>query len=126
MQIILTPQESEEYFYNALCNGLHYIGGYGLSLTYRKEQYDQAKSKLGSNPCFEDVLMQILRDGNTIKFVDDESDGEYNKEITLKDIHDKVPNVEVRHLMNMITENDDAETADVIIQTVLYDEVIFG
>jgi len=125
MTIILTPQESEEYFYNALCNGLSEMGGYGLRMDYKKEHYAQAKSKL-TEPCFEDVLMQILRDGNTFGFEDIECDGEYSKQISLKDVHDKMPNVDQFHLMEMINENDDAGTADVILQTVFYDEVIFG
>jgi hypothetical protein len=125
MTIILTPQESEEYFYNALCNGLDYMGGYGLRMDYSREHYDQARTRLKS-PCFEDVLMQILRDGNTFGFEDIECDGEYSRQITLKDIHDKMSNVDPERLVEMATENDDATTADVILQTVFYDEVIFG
>jgi len=125
MIIKLTPQESEEYFYNALCNGLDYMGGYGLRMDYKDKHYVQAKSKLTS-PCFEDVLMQILRDGNTFGFEDIECDGEYSKQITLEDVHTKMINVDLERLMEMVNENDDAETADVIIQTIFYDEVIFG
>ena len=125
MTINLTTQESEEYFYNALCNGLDYMGGYGLRMDYKKEHYAQAKSKL-TEPCFEDVLMQILRDGNTFGFTDIEGDGSYDVQITLEDVHNKMSNVEPNRLLEMINEDDDAETADVIIQTVFYDEVIFG
>lgn len=125
MTIVLTTQESEEFFYNALCNCLDYMGGYGLRVDYSKEHYAQAKSKLTS-PCFEDVLMQILRDGNTFGFKDIEGDGEYSKQISLKDVHEKMSNVDPNRLLEMINEHDDAETADVIIQTVFYDEVIFG
>ena len=39
MKIELTNQESETYFYNALCNGLHYISDYGLELTYGNIDY---------------------------------------------------------------------------------------
>jgi len=125
MTIILTPQESEEFFYNALCNGLDYMGGYGLRLDYKKEHYQQAKSKLDS-PCFEDVLMQILRDGNTFGFKDIECDGEYSKQITLQDVHTKMSSVDPERLLEMKNEDDDVETADVILQTIFYDEVIFG
>ena len=125
MTIILTTQESEEFFYNALCNGLDYMGGYGLRMDYKNEHYAQAKAKL-TEPCFEDVLMQILRDGNTFGFEDIECDGEYSKQITLEDIHNKMSNVDPNRLLEIINENDDAETADVILQTVFYDEVIFG
>ena len=125
MIIKLTPQESEEYFYNALCNGLDYMGGYGLRMDYSKEHYDQAKVKL-IEPCYEDILMQILRDGNTFGFTDIEGEGSYNIQITLEDVHNKMSNVDPNRLLEMINGDDDAETADVILQTVFYDEVIFG
>jgi hypothetical protein len=125
MQIILTPQESEEFFYNALCNGLSEMNGYGLEFKYNKDHYAQAKSKLTS-PCFEDVLMQILRDGNTIGFEDVECDGEYSKQITLEDVHTKMSTVDPERLLEMKNETDDAGTADVILQTIMYGEVIFG
>jgi hypothetical protein len=125
MTITFTHEESENYFYNSLCNGLSYIGGYGLSLDYKKSEYQSAKEKLES-PCFEDVLMQILRDGGSITLIDEECDGEYTKSITIKDVHEKVAKTPIKHLTDAITENDDATTADVIIQTVFYEDVIFG
>jgi hypothetical protein len=125
MQITLSPQESEEYFYNALCNGLGYISGYGLSIDYDKNEYKAAKEKL-TNPCYEDVFMQMLRDGGTLTLVDEECDGEYTRSITIKDIHERVQKAEVNHLVDMINENDDAVTADVILQSVFYEEIIFG
>ncbi len=74
MKIILTHEESEKYFYNALCNSLGYVYGYGLEMDFKGEDYKSAKSKL-KNPCYEDGLMQILRDGNKLTLVDLEGDG---------------------------------------------------
>jgi len=125
MKVTLTKKESEELFYIALCNGLGYIGGYGLELDYSNSDYKKAKSKIESR-CYEDVLMQILRDGGELKLADHECDGEYNKSITLKDVHNKVQETPLEHLIDAINENDDACTADVILQTVFYGEVIFG
>lgn len=125
MQIQLTNQESEEIFFNALCNGLGYMSGYGLEFEYSNEQYSAAKKKLES-PCFEDVLMQILRDGGSLKFVDVECDGEYTRSVSLADVHDRVQRTPLRFLTDMINEEDDAETADVVLQTVFFEEIIFG
>jgi hypothetical protein len=125
MKITLSTQESEEYFYNALCNGLGYISGYGLSLDYDAKEYKAAKMKF-FNPCYEDVLMQMLRDGGKLTLVDEECDGEYTRSITIKDIHERVQNTEVSHLMDMVNGYDDATTADVILQSVFFNEVIFG
>lgn len=125
MQIQLTPQESETMFHNALCNGLGYMSGYGLEFEYIEEQYRAAKTKLQS-PCFEDVLMQILRDGGSLTFVDVECDGEYTRSVSLADVHSRVQQTPLRFLTDMINEQDDAETADVMLQTVFFEEIIFG
>ena len=134
MQIILTPEESEEYFHNALCNavGTGYMNSYGIELQWNITKYKEAKRKLEMQnageyiACFEDILMQILKDGNSLTFKDLEGDGDNDATITLKDIHERVQLTPHGHLMNMISENDDAETADVILQTVFYKEIIFG
>jgi hypothetical protein len=130
MQILLTPQESEDFFLNALCNGLSYFDGYGLELTYKNLDYRKASETLRaqsiSAPAWEDILMQILRQGDTLRIVDHECDGEYSRDITLDMVHDRVRNAPQEHLMNMYNEDDDAETADVILQWVAYQEIIFG
>ena len=125
MKISLTPIESEDYFFNALCNGLHELGQYGIELDYIEDEYKLSRASLGPNaPCFEDVLMQMLRDGYKLAFTDTEA--EETMFITINDVHAKVQTTDSRHLLDMINEQDDAITADVILQTVIYGEVIFG
>jgi len=129
MTIKLEPQEAELYFYNALCNGLGYFQSYGVSLRLNKAKYLKAKKvleKKQESTCYEDVLMQMLRNGDHLEFVDEECEGEYSRKITLKDVHEKVEQTPSEHLMDMVNENDDATTADVIIQSVLYNDIIFG
>jgi hypothetical protein len=129
MKIILEKQESEEIFFNAMCNGLGYVTGYDLELDFNEEEYKAAATKLkdaGTSPCFEDVLMQMLRDGNSITLVDIGCEGEYTKSITLKDVHERVALTPTSHLMDMINEQDDACTADVVLQTVFFEDIIFG
>jgi hypothetical protein len=133
MTISLTPQEAESHFYNALCNGLGYIGDYGLELTYDDADYKAAKQNVLkyktaediSVVCYEDILMQILRDGKSLTLVDNEGE-EDPAEITILHIHERVAKTPLRHLMNAITENDDAETADVILQTVFLGDIVYG
>ena len=62
----------------------------------------------------------------TLKIIDHECDGEYNALITLENVHSRVQNTPTDHLMDAINENDDACTADVILQTVIYEDIIFG
>lgn len=133
MKISLTPQEAESHFHNALCNGLGYISSYGLELEYNDADYKAAKQNILKNKtaedisvvCYEDVLVQILRDGKTLTLVDNEN-GEDDAVITLKDVHERVEKTPIQHLMNAITENDDAETADVILQTVFLGDIVYG
>lgn len=129
MEIKLTKEEAEQYFYNALCNGLGYVqSGYGIELTYTKDDYVKAKKSLQAKTkdiCYEDVLLEILRTGGVLKMEDSEN-GEPTKRITLADVHERVAKTPIDHLNDMINENDDAVTADVIIQTVFYESVIFG
>ncbi len=126
MEIKLTPQESEKYFHNSLCNSLNYMRGYGLLIDYNKEEYKIAKESLGGQPCYEDVLMEILRKGGKLTLIDKESDGEYTRSITLKEIHERVQQTDPNHLIDMISENDDATTGDCILQTVFFEDIIFG
>ena len=131
MKIILTNEESETMFHNALCNGLSYISGYGLTLEADKQDYKAARQKLKSEKpneviCYEDILLEVLRMGNTLSMLDEEGEGENDSTISLSDVHERVSKTPIRFLTDMITENDDAETADVIIQTVFYQDIIFG
>jgi len=133
MKIVLTHEESEKHFHNALCNGSN-ISYYGLSLDYTEKDYKEAKKSLTDKQkkgiftdtiCREDVWMEILRIGGKLTLVDEEN-GVGNKSITLKHVHSRVAMTPLRHLMDAINENDDADTADCILQTVFYKEVIFG
>jgi hypothetical protein len=131
MKIILTNEESESMFCNALCNGLSYIRGYGLELDYKDEDYTSAREELNkANPntttCYEDVLMKMLQMGYKLTLVDEEGDGAYTSEIGIAEVHERVQLAPARNLINTLDETDDAEDADVIIQTVFFNEVIFG
>jgi len=127
----LTPQESEDFFCRALCNavGTGYMDGYGLRMACDRSQYKDCREHLlrqEKEACYEDILMQILRDGGSLTFEDLECDGEYTRSITLKEVHERVQLSPAEHLANMLTEDDDAETADVILQTVFFEDIIFG
>jgi len=128
MDIKLTPKESEEFFHTALC--CITLSGYGLSLDYSMDAYKAAKESLkakgNTNLCREDVWMEILRIGKKLTVVDEEGDGEYTRSIELKDVHEKVQNTPSSHLIDIKEDRDDAVTADCIIQTVFFDEIIFG
>jgi hypothetical protein len=131
MTIQLTQQESEQHFHNALCNGLGEIGYYGLDLDYDWRKYQDAKIALQTQSptsviCYEDVLMEILKSGGTLTLLDNEDDDNEVASITISDVHERVSQTPIKHLTDAIMENDDATTADVIIQTVFLNEIVYG
>lgn len=122
----LTKEQCEEFFYNALCNGISTIESYGITINFIESEYKHARESLTSNEwCFEDVLMQILREGKCL-YAKDEEQAVDESVITLKDVWERVPLTPETHLQDMLTENDDADTADAILQTVFYKEIIFA
>jgi hypothetical protein len=131
MKITLTPEESEEYFYNALCNVGYLVNSAGCEIDWHENDYDAAKQTLTSaHPdrvhCLEDVLMQMLREGGELLIKDLEGDGDQDSVILLKHIHENVMLAPERDLLDMREGNDDACTAWNIIQQVAYNEIIFG
>ncbi len=86
----------------------------------------KAETNRTSTICYEDVLMQILRDGKKLSIIDLENGGDYSVSIDLNDVHERVALTPLRHLMDSINENGDAVTADCILQSVFFKEVVFG
>lgn len=131
VEITLSTEKAEHFFYLALCNTVStgWMAGYGLFVSWDGDAYKAAKAKLveaKKETCSEDILMQILRDGGTLSFIDEESGGEYTRTVTLADIHEKAKNTPAEHLLNFINEDDDVVTGDVLLQTILYGEIMFG
>jgi hypothetical protein len=130
MKIQLTQQEAEAIMNNALCDSG--IGMHGLEFTFDKHEYHSSqvrwmKANEGISPCYEDVLMQMLRDGYSIGVIDTEGDdGEYDKTITMQDVYDRMNLVHYSRIIQMVEEDYDADTTDVVLQTIFYGEVIFG
>jgi hypothetical protein len=129
MTIKLSNAKAEEIFFDALCNGLGQLGMYGLLLDVNVNHYRDASSQLETifrSICFEDVLIKMLKLGYPLSFKDDECDGEYDAHVTLDSIHERVPTAPSYLLDAMLTGEDDACTADGILQWVMYNEIIFG
>lgn len=133
MEINLTNQEKEEMFYAALCNavGTGYMDGYGIEMECDRSQYKSSKEHLlEMDPnkfiCYEDVLMQVLRDGGELTFIDHEGDGDMTRSIALQDVYERMSKVPSTTIMNFNSLNDDAEDADILLQTIFFEEVIFG
>jgi len=125
MEIRFTEQEAQGIFLDALCNGLDSIAYYGLLLELDDENYAQAKKNCEVGSSYEDVLLQILLDGNSLTIIDEEDEDNVNI-ITIQDVYDRISSTPFDHLSDMINGNDDATTADVILQTIFFNEIIYG
>lgn len=130
MEIKLTNEESLKLFYNSLCNGLSTFCQSGLQLDFDADTYNIASAKEPvsegmSGTCFEDVLIQILKDGGTLTATDLEG-GKMTRSVKLQDVYDRVPKTPAKWLLQMANEEDDATTADCILQTVFFESIIFG
>lgn len=132
-QITLTNKKAEAIFFDALCNGQYYLSDYGFGLFYSRKEYIKAKKELESqftenySIAWEDVLMQILRNGQTLKLVsihDDEDEREIFS-ITLEDVYKNMALVPNFHLLAMINGKDDAITADAILQTIFFKDIVY-
>lgn len=125
-QITLTNEKAEEIFFNALCNGQHYLGDYGYSMNYNNKEFRKAVKDIeaqGIGGCLEDIWMQMLRNGDKLSLVN--IDEEENFEITLQDVYTNMALVPTFHLMDMLNEKDDAITADAILQTIFFKDIVY-
>jgi hypothetical protein len=130
MNIQLTNQEKEEIFFNAMCNGLSNVSYWEFEIDYNSEDYQSAKESLLNNGkssvCYEEVFMEMLKTGKSIDFVDLGCDGEYTKSLTMDMIHKNIEKTPMNNLFNVEQEQDDSFDADAILQSVLFEEIIFG
>jgi hypothetical protein len=131
MKLILNKSEKKEYFYNALCNGLSSLQyEFNIELSFEDGDYVKALKILkenGDDPCFEDVLIGILFDVNgTLTFIDH---NEFNNNvyvITKNTVLERINSTPMQHLIDMFNEHDDATTATVILQQVIFNEQIYA
>jgi hypothetical protein len=130
LSIKLMDTFKKEVIFNSLCNGLGELSSYGLELTFNDEDYTEAKKSYykrnnqNSVACIEDILMEILNNGKHIAFVDHETDEVFF--LTMELALSNLDKLEVERVIQLIDETDDAETADVVLQTCLFGEIIFG
>lgn len=126
-----TVEEILEIVYTALCNGLSQLLSYEVEFTYDKTAYAVVKSKLESESpsnapiCLECILIEYLKCGQTITFTDAEGSIDTHN-LTLAKIQsnwNKV-NQEIRHAF--VTDEDDVDTADCLLQVLIYGDVIYS
>lgn len=124
--IITTQEEKFQIIHTALCNGLGYMQGYDLEFDIDGDE-EQARKNLkekGVDICVEDLMIEVIKLGGSLQ-VKDYNDDEIHH-LNLESIKDNFDNIDSKHILDMNNENDDAITADCILQTLIYGDVIFG
>jgi hypothetical protein len=128
MEIKLNQAETEEVFFNCLCDNDLYI--HDLEIVSNSKAYNDARDnwiKLNDRqfPTIEDVWMQILKDGGKLG-LKDWSRSEQLAVVTLEELQERMSKAPSKNLMNVLEGNYDVTDTDVILQTIFYGEVIFG
>lgn len=123
MKLTLTKEEIKELFISVIANG-------GLSLLDFELEFSRELYKKSPTKIHEDSLFNVLEQGGTITFVDEENDGEYTTEITMETLKEKLENLEdgefISHVITILKGEDDATNGYEVIQYILFGESIFG
>ncbi len=139
MTIAATKQNKYKLklIYFALTTGMPYFVNYGFYLQYDDKEYNEARKALEAGAprlwdsfsdtiCHEDIQTQMIVMGFGLTFVDEEGEGDnttvLNWELIKKNWH---------HVTNSVKgefddENWDANTADNLMQYILFGEQVYG
>ena len=109
-----------------------FFPSYGIEIQYEDTDYRAAKFRCKPQPCYEEVLAQIVLDGKPLRFVDVEDNGKNDVDLTLMRIKSALT-CSLTLLADFINLADnayaheyDADDYDRVLQTLLWSSVIFG
>lgn len=119
----LSNEQLKSLLLSILCDGLYNMHGYGFELDYSESAYHIARAKL-TNPCIEDVQLQMLIDGEGLTFTDLEGDNTVTLtwDIAMEN-HSLIP---LDILGDCVETGGDADSLDLCLQYILFKEIIFG
>lgn len=137
MNTVATIEEKLKIVYLCLTTGLPYFVSYGFTMEYDDTEYNKAheslnekgaRGELTDTICVEDIQTEMLRLGYSLKFIDHEDEDEAETLLNLALIEANWDNVRIKDLADMDEEtgNWDAETADCIMQCLLFGEITYG
>lgn len=143
-----TQADKLKIVHSCLCNGLNYFGAYGIELDYDDAEYKAAKASLEakkadgtwvsefdlSEICYEDVLSEMIAMGKSLVVRDlEEADGDDESDngpvigtLNLETIEAHWAAISATHMNDMLSENDDANTADCILQVLFFGKEVYG
>lgn len=133
MQVTATLDEKLKMVYDALTTGMPYFVDYGFRLDYKNADYNKARKELQAQPrpkdelpiCIEDIQIQMVRMGLPLTFTDIEGEGDHTATLTTALIESNWSKVPM-HTVASMSKDWDADDADVLMQYLLWGEVVFG
>lgn len=109
--------------YNALANGgTYFFDSYGIGTKIDNPQRYRAFDTTER----EQRIVQYIAEGYTVSIVDHEDDEEVVGVLNLENLNKNFDKVPSKIIMQMLNEEDDAETGDNFIQTIAFGEVTYG
>lgn len=136
MEIILNDDELKEVIHYCFCNGgLETLRNCDLIKVRNDIQYSNAKFRLtnknhGKEICFEDVLIEILENGEAILFFDLNTESELNMTLYSARNNLKTNSIDVaEEILGCLGDNagnTDGSGCAMILQIILFKQVIYG
>ena len=130
MEIKLSAQELDDVLMSMFANGgLIELAYASVRMDLEEGVYAKAKQRLldagKTGICLEDVYIEILKGGDSIRFYDFEGEEHvsFNMEQAVKNLSSSYA---ANDVMAVINEQDDAWTGFNLVQHCLYGEVIYG
>jgi hypothetical protein len=123
MTITLNDQEVKDILHNAFSSAGHFHYG-AMSMQFDAKEYAASRQTL-SAPCREDVWVKMLEDGRKLILCDHEDDDKLHI-FGLSDAKAALEKLPINILSDFIEENYDADTADYVLEYIMYGEKIYG
>lgn len=116
----------EDQLVTAIEGGINYWGGID---ELKKWTLPKDFKKLGKDEPLSTYVSDVILAGGSVKFFDNEDEDNSDLMLDLNKMVIGFAKMAVKspsHFSNMISENGDAETADVYIQYCLFGEIVYG
>ncbi len=127
MQIILDNEDVLKILHTCFSDGgLYLLNGCGISLDWAEEDYKAARAAL-TDPCLEDVWIQMLRENRRLYVVDSENENA-ETDLTIAKALENFKNPKAAEdIILLLGDGDyDAIPCYRLIQYALYGDVVYG
>ena len=128
--VTATQEERLKVIHTAICNTWLFYN----TLRFKRNQtlHNETRIELQNSGrfkedvvCFEDILVKMVADGAVIHIIDTEDD-DIVGELSLAKIEKNWDKIDSKDLIYIINENEDADTADNILQYITLGNIVYS